>query len=132
MNVAARVRLAAEILYDYARIRRGLRHANLPDVLSQLRDTRPRRQAHDTAPGDGARLARAVVKTLEPLPVDSRCLMRSLVLLGVLSRRGVAGSLVIAVRPEERDRLDAHAWVEVGGRPLLAPAGMQDGRLVTL
>ena len=97
-----------------------------------MRDIRPRRQPVDAAPDDGARLAAAVVRTLEPLPVDSRCLMRSLVLLRVLSRRGVAGSLVIAVRPEERDRLDAHAWVEVAGRPLLAPAGMQDGRLVTL
>lgn len=132
MNVVARARLSGEILYDYARIRRGLRHTNLPDVLRELRHIPQRRGPLSAAPEDGARLARAVVRTLEPLPVDSRCLMRSLVLLRVLSRRGVAGSLVIAVRPEERDRLDAHAWVEVAGRPLLAPAGMQDGRLVTL
>jgi hypothetical protein len=132
MNLAARARLAAEILYDYAYIRRGLRHANLPDVLRELRHIPQRQGPLGAAPEDRARLARAVVRTLEPLPVDSRCLMRSLVLLRLLSRRGVAGSLVIAARPEERERLDAHAWVEVEGRPLLAPAGMQDSRLVTL
>jgi hypothetical protein len=77
-------------------------------------------------------LARAVVRTLEAHPVDSRCLMRSLVLLRVLARRGVSGELVIAVRPEVSDTLGAHAWVEVRGEPLLAPAGSEHGRLVTL
>lgn len=73
-----------------------------------------------------------MVRTLEAMPVDSRCLMRSLVLLRVLARRGVNGSLVIAVRPDELLKLAAHAWVEVDGRPLLAPAGPDHGRLVTL
>ena len=81
---------------------------------------------------DGRRLGAAVVRTLTPLPVDSRCLMRSLVLLRVLATRGVQGSLVIAVRPGEGLKLAAHAWVEADGRPLLVPAGADHGRLVTL
>lgn len=131
MRTAARIRLATEILGAYATIRRRLGRQALPEVLRHLRGT-PQRRHDELGPGDHARLAGAVVRTLEPLPVDSRCLMRALVLLSLLSRRGVAGELVIAARPSERESLDAHAWVEVDGRPLLAPAGMEDVRLVTL
>ena len=129
MNLVHKARLGGEILGDYLSVRRELRHHSLPAVVSALRSGPPTRPADRV---DGRRLAHAVVRTLEPLPVDSRCLMRSLVLLRVLARRGVSGELVIAVRPEERDRLAAHAWVEVGGEPLLAPAGADHGRLVTL
>lgn len=131
MTTAARIRLATEILVDYAAIRWRLGRQALPEVLRALRGT-PRRRNAVPGPDDHARLAGAVVRTLEPLPLDSRCLMRSLVLLALLSRRGVAGALVIAARPGETDSLDAHAWIEVDGRPLLAPAGMEDVRLVTL
>jgi hypothetical protein len=58
--------------------------------------------------------------------------MRSLVLLRLLARRGAAGSLVIAVRPNEDLSLDAHAWVELQDSPLLAPATDDHGRLLTL
>ena len=43
--------------------------------------------------------------------------MRSLVLTGMLARRGVYATVVIGVRPEPT--FAAHAWVEVDGRPLL-------------
>jgi hypothetical protein len=127
---AGRLRLAGEILGDYARVRRGLRRGSLPAVVCALRGRPGGGARTDTV--DCRRLARAVVRTLEALPVDSRCLMRSLVLLGLLARRGVVAELVIAVRPEERDQLAAHAWVEVRGEPLLAPAGADHRRLVTL
>jgi hypothetical protein len=39
---------------------------------------------------------------------------------------------VIAARPGEADDLTAHAWVEVGGQPVLPPADADYGRLVTL
>jgi hypothetical protein len=55
-----------------------------------------------------------------------------LVLLRLLARRGVAGSLVIAARPESEDAFEAHAWVEVAGRPVLRTASPEYGRLVTL
>jgi len=129
-----RARLAGEIIWAYVQVRRGLRRKNLPAVLSDLRAVAPTGGGRPLGGSsfDGGRLGHAVVRTLEPLPFDSRCLMRSLVLLRVLSRRGVSGELVVAVRPEERDRLGAHAWVEVDGTPLLAPAGPDHGRLVTL
>lgn len=131
MTTAARIRLATEILVDYVAIRWRLGRQALPEVLRALRGT-PRRRNAVPGPDDHARLAGAVVRTLEPLPLDSRCLMRSLVLLRLLARRGVSGVLVIAVRPGERAQLDAHAWVEVADEPVLAPASPDHGRLVTL
>lgn len=77
----------------------------------------------------GDELARAVVRVLGLVPGGERCLTRSLVLLRLLARRGIHGDLIIAVRPDERMSLAAHAWVEVDGRPLLAPA-LEDGRLL--
>jgi hypothetical protein len=154
LSPAAKVRLAVEIVGDYARVRWALRRHDLPRAVDRLRmaDARtaqtrsasptpapiPSRAGRARRPlpdgsRDGPRLGAAVIRTLEPLPFDSRCLMRSLVLLALLARRGVAGSLVIAVRPsDELAALDAHAWVELDGRALLAPAGADHGRLVTL
>ena len=66
------------------------------------------------------RLGRAVVKTLRLLPTDSRCLIRSLVLSRILSRRAIPHTLVIGVRNDPE--FMAHAWVEHEGYPVL-PAG---------
>jgi Transglutaminase-like superfamily len=44
--------------------------------------------------------------------------MRSAVLTGMLARRGVHARVVIGVRPNPN--FEAHAWVELGSRPLLA------------
>jgi hypothetical protein len=134
VSLVVRTRLAAEIVVAYAQVRLALRRDSLPGVVSFLRRTAVARRRRPLAGSafDGPRLARAIVRTLDPLPLDSRCLMRSLVLLRILSHRGVRGELIIAVRPQERDRLDAHAWVEVSGRPLLAPAGPEHGRLLAL
>lgn len=57
--------------------------------------------------------------------------MESLVLLRLLARRHVPAELIIAVRPGE-DELRAHAWIEVGERPLLPPAEEGYGRLLSL
>jgi hypothetical protein len=46
--------------------------------------------------------------------------MRSLVLTGLLARRGIESKLIVAVRPGSD--FAAHAWVELDGRPLLEPA----------
>lgn len=45
------------------------------------------------------------------------CLSRSLTLMRLLARRGIAGRLRIGVKLGG-GALDAHAWVEVGGVPL--------------
>lgn len=135
LNPIDKARLAAEILAAYARVRWSLRRDDLPGTVAMLRSA-PRAGSRAPLPDaarDGRRLGAAVIRTLEPLPADSGCLMRSLVLLRVLARRGVDdGALVIAVAASEELTLAAHAWVEVQGQPLLAPADEDHGRLVTL
>jgi Transglutaminase-like superfamily len=51
------------------------------------------------------------------LPIAGSCLTRSLVLDWMLRRRGVDSALRFGVRLVD-GRLQAHAWVELGGRPL--------------
>lgn len=133
LSAIDKTRLAIEILAVYTRVLWLLRRDGLPGAIATLRGSLHARAG--TTAGDplddGRRLGRAVVRTLAPLPRGSRCLTRSLVLLSLLARRGVAVDLVIAVYPRADPSLDAHAWVEVAGSPLLAPA-LAYGRLVTL
>jgi Transglutaminase-like superfamily len=124
----AKVRLVVEILRDYVRVRRFLRRRDLPTVVAALRadaglETDRVRQAQ------GLRLGHAVERTLGWVPFDSRCLVRSLVLTSMLSRRGISSRLVIGV--DNGDRFSAHAWVESGDRPMLEPLD-QSSRLVEL
>ena len=131
MSGPAQVRLAGEILLTYATARWHLRRLPLPEVVNRLRGVDA---SHHDPPGaaQSVRLGRAVSRTLARLPTDTRCLLRSLVLLRILARRGGRPALVIAARPGERMQLDAHAWVEVEGHPVLPPASSDYGRLVTL
>lgn len=135
LPLIAKLSLAREILVTYLRVRWVLRGRELPQAVAILREPPARRRRElPLADGEryGERLGAAVVRTLTLLPADSRCLMRSLVLLAVLARRRVQGSLVIAVRPPRAERLNAHAWVELGGRPLLEPGTVDFARLLTL
>lgn len=126
--------LATEILATYGRMRWRLRREGLPAALAAAR--REAGSGPGPAPGGdrtrsaavtGIRLGRSVSRTLAPMPADSRCLMRSLVLTAVLARRGIDAELVIGVRPGAR--LEAHAWVEHAGTPLL-PGGADYGVLL--
>jgi hypothetical protein len=128
LSPSRRVALAGEILATYARVRLHLRRADLPEVLAALRATGAVPAAGSAR--EGRRLGRAVVRTLSVLPTDSRCLMRSLVLVGLLARRGVDGRLVLAV--SGTDDFVAHAWVELDGEALLEPGGPGMHRLTTL
>jgi hypothetical protein len=132
-SAIGKVRLATEIVRAYARVRWSLWRGSLPATVETLRGSSRRagRSVDVDVEREGPRLGRAVVRTMDALPSGSRCLMRSLVLLELLSRRGVDSDLVIAVQPSEQLTLDAHAWIEVDGQPLLAPAP-DYGRLVTL
>lgn len=117
-----RVRLLGEILTEYVPCWRFLRTQNVVEMVRSARDVpaiRPRGpefQEHKLA----LRLGRAVVKTLRLLPTDSRCLIRSLVLSRILTRRSIPHTLVIGVRNEPE--FIAHAWIEHQGFPVL-PAG---------
>jgi hypothetical protein len=131
LGTVVKLRLAAEILSAYVRARRSLRRSGLTPTVVALRPPR-------TDPGVSVeeqrrmalRLAHAVGRTLSPLPGDTRCLMRSLVLSMLLSRRGLQSTLVIGARA--RPDFAAHAWVEMAGRPVLPDGGKVYCRLVEL
>jgi hypothetical protein len=115
-----RARLALEVVRSYVRVRLLLRRADLPTVLQTLR----KRRAAGAPPRDpvdvGRHLGRAVVHTLRHLPGDSRCLVRSLVLVDLLAARAIEADLVIGVAPPGgSSELAAHAWVERSGVALL-------------
>jgi hypothetical protein len=128
MPLRIRVVVVLEIVVLYAWIRWLVWRSDLPRVVARLRGGRADRHPADRARRLGQRLASPVRRTLDPLPWDSRCLMRSLVLLSMLARRGVTSQLVIGVRPG--DEFTAHAWVEYGGRPLMPTLGYD--RLTTI
>ena len=130
LTPAGRLRLGSEILRAYVTVRRLSANRRLPAVVAALRAT-------PLAPGapladprtDGRRLGAAVMRALTITPGGTRCLMRSLVLLVLLARRGVEAQLIIAVQPGPVT-LDAHAWVELDGAPLLPPGDAHERLLV--
>lgn len=127
-----RVALTVEILVAYAGVRASMPRGSIYEVVEQLRAA-PRRPDGGVQPGSLAaarRLGDAVSRALPLLPTDTRCLMRSLVLLRLLSRRSIAARLVIGVRAEPS--FAAHAWVEHDGHPLLPASGTTFQRLAEL
>jgi hypothetical protein len=60
---------------------------------------------------------RVVDLAVKRLPLEFTCLVRSLVLAALLRAQRVPVDLRIGVRPGGAP-LDAHAWVEYGGRPI--------------
>lgn len=126
-----RGQLAAEIIAAYVRAQCELRRVPIATVVERLRAGRsPQRAVDPYALEEARRLGRAVVRTLTLLPGDTRCLGRSLVLMQLLSRRGISAQLVIGTRPSP-DFL-AHAWIEHDGEPVLSPGDGSFGRLVSL
>lgn len=131
LGASAKIRLAAEILLSYARVRWLLRRFGFSVTVERVRRASASSYRHDA--GDEAvalRLARAVARTLNPVPTDSRCLMRSLVLTALLSARGIRSTLVIGTRTTPD--FAAHAWVEVDGRPVLPDGSGDYGRLLEI
>lgn len=129
----AKALLVGEIIATYVHVRWLLARRDLPQTVEALR--RPPRVRIGVVLRDGERwgnrLGAAVDRTFDRVPVRALCLARSLVLLRLLARRRAEGSLVIAVSPTEAAGLDAHAWIELNGRPVLTPAPAF-GRLLTL
>jgi hypothetical protein len=126
-----RTALAAEIVATYTTVRVLLRRRTLPETVAALRlgltdDAR----ASEASLSLGRNLAWATVRTITLLPTDSRCLMRSLVLIRVLARRGLGSTLVLSAAPGPP--LEAHAWVELDRQPLLAPGPLEQEPLARL
>jgi len=121
MSPWSKVGLALEILVAYMAMWRALGHADVLRMAAKARDVHPRPSTGDPLEHQQARrLGKAVGKVLRVLPTDSRCLIRSLVLVRILSRRAIRSTIVIGVRKSAG--FEAHAWVEHGGQAIL-PAG---------
>jgi Transglutaminase-like superfamily len=116
-----RVRIAAEVAWTYVRVRRLLRRHEIAQVVDLLRADADDRLEPETARSLGRRLDRPIGRTLALVPGDSRCLVRSLVLLRMMARRGARCELSIGARSETE--FTAHAWVEHGGHPVLPTLG---------
>ena len=128
LGLARRAVLAGEIVATYGNVRRLLRRHTLLETVQALRGNGPL-----TAPVDdqlGRHLAWATVRTISVLPLDSRCLMRSLVLMGILAHRGMPATFVLSAA--SGPQFEAHAWVEYAGNPLLVPADATHQDLVRL
>jgi hypothetical protein len=133
LSPVAKVRLASEIVAAYVRVRYLLwRYPEFPAALARVRrkPSRPKdfegRKELEAALG----LGNAVIRTLRVLPTDSRCLMRSIVLTALLTRRRIDSKLIIGVRGAGDD-FAAHAWVEYDGIAVL-PATDDFARLTEL
>jgi hypothetical protein len=131
LGALRRTALAAEIVATYAAVRILLPRHSLPETVAALR----RGLADDAVTSDTSlslarHLAGATVRTVMLLPADSRCLMRSLVLMRVLARRGLGSTLVLGAEPGPP--LEGHAWVEHGGEALLAPGRFAEWPLARL
>ena len=126
LSLPARVRFAGEILVAYVRVRWLMARLELPDAVARLRAGQPR-TAGQVNPWH---VAGATAKVMSLLPTDSRCLMRSLVLLRLLAVRGVATTLVIGVKTDPG--FAAHAWVEWQGAGLLPTGGGEYQRLTEI
>jgi Transglutaminase-like superfamily len=125
-----RLGLVAEVLVTYVIVRWQVRrHDDLPQAVAALREERRRKYVAVIAREPRA-LAAAAERVVARIPGDSRCLMRSLVVLAMLARRGVDARLVLAARPTPE--FAAHAWVERDGDPLLPTRGYGDARLAEL
>lgn len=127
--ISEKLRLLVEVLAVYTRSRWLLMRMSLPQAAVALRagaagETRVPETLSEQL--SAARLGLVVARVLEPLPFDSRCLMRSLVLTTMLARRGIESSIVIGVRSDPE--FSAHAWVESNGVALLPPGDF--GRVV--
>ena len=128
LSLAGKARLGAEVVRTTRASRAVVEGGDVRAALAVLRDG-PLSCGRPAPWLPVERLARATRRVVPLVPGDSRCLVQSLTLAALLARRGVHGTVVIGVQPGG-DVLDAHAWVEVDGRPLLPTNGFP--RLVEL
>ncbi|HIE94984.1 MAG TPA: lasso peptide biosynthesis B2 protein [Acidobacteria bacterium] len=105
----------AEAMALAVRVDLGLRSLSPRTLISRLGRTSGRRPAlvAELDPRRAARLV-AAISALYRMP----CLEQSLILFGILRRRGIPAELRIGVR-RAGDGLNAHAWIEHEGRRLL-------------
>jgi hypothetical protein len=135
MDASQKVALASEILVVYVRVLLHIRRGDIREVVASIRSRTACRTTSFKAESPeawltAARLASAVTRMLTALPSETQCLPESLVLLWLLSRRGIPSTLVIGAQTSPG--FEAHAWIEHAGRPLLSPGSFSNGRLVEI
>jgi hypothetical protein len=122
VGLGTRLRLIAELLMIYPALLAVVRTDDLRAMAAAARA--PVRARVFTPPAihhlTAVRLGQIVGQVFGLLPMDSRCLIRSLVLLRLLERRGIRATLQIGVKAT--GDFGAHAWVEHEGAPVL-PTG---------
>jgi len=126
LSVPAKLVLAGEVIGIYARVRWLLRTHDVPATMQRLRAAPSRAARRRARPGpetaeQGRHLAWAAVRVLALLPVDSRCLLQSLVLGRLMTVRGLDYDVVFSVGRDAT--FEAHCWVETCGVALLEPGG---------
>jgi hypothetical protein len=112
-----------EILHTYCLVRWWLFRLSFADAVVAARRTQSKplhALSVEETTRTGIRIGEIVQRTLGPLPLDSRCLVRALVLTRMLARRGIDSLFVLGVRA--KPDFAAHAWVERAGVPLLPTA----------
>ena len=113
-----RLRIGLEVLVTYVRVRWWLVRLSFPKAVEAARGTRRATQPSPASTATAAlRLGGVVQRTLGALPLDAKCLIRSLVLTRMLARRGIEATLVLGVRA--KPEFAAHAWVELDGTAIL-------------
>lgn len=124
--------LVVEVAGAYARARWSLSRKGLTETLARIREPIEDGLFYDATAQIyvARRISEIVLRVLEYLPADSPCLTRSVVLVDLLARRGIAPTLVIGVSPAPS--FAAHAWVELEGVELLPSYGSEYSRLVEL
>lgn len=130
-SVPEKAQLTGEIIVAYIRVRHRLRRLEFPKAVASIRgETATAQTGHHETMLLGVRLGIVIERVFRIIPGDTRCLTRSLVLLGMLSRRGIAASVVLGVRTTPE--FGAHAWVEHAGQPLLPPIESSGRQLLVL
>lgn len=123
VGLGARVRLSAEILIAYVELLSLLRKVDVRAMVEGARCARvePTAQPRDAEKHlTAVRVGNMVERVLTKLPTDRRCLIKSLVVVRVLSHRGIESRVVIGVQTGE-EGFRAHAWVEYEEHPVLPP-----------
>jgi hypothetical protein len=77
------------------------------------------RDAENVDRAEAERIARALLRAANHLPLRTNCLDRALALCSMLTARGLAATLQIGVRKTGETTLAAHSWVEHDGEVLL-------------
>ncbi|MGZ9098673.1 MAG: lasso peptide biosynthesis B2 protein [Brevundimonas sp.] len=70
------------------------------------------------------RQAQVIAMVADRLPFRPTCLPRALVLAALLRRRQLQADLCVGARVA--GEFDAHAWIEVGGRPIRQEADLNE------